>query len=77
MASPFFQSLVKFAAPYVGQEKAEGAITRRLTKDMSADAFSKPDLQKILLPICDVLTLYIDDEAKKNELMAGIKKLAA
>lgn len=77
MASPLFQSLVTLAAPYVGKEKAEGAITRRLTTaQISPDVFSKADLQKIVNPICDVLGLYLEDEAKRNKLTDSIRKMA-
>lgn len=78
MPSPLYSMLVDAAKKYIGEEKATGAIQRRMEREnLTQDSFSKADLQRIINQICDVLTLYIDEEPKKNELIAIIKQLAS
>jgi predicted secreted protein len=78
MASPTYSMLVDAAKNYIGEEKATGAIQRRMEREkLTQDSFSKADLQRIFNQICDVLTLYIDEEPKKEELIAKIKYIAS
>lgn len=77
MPSPFFDKLVRTVSSYIGEEKAVGAVSRRL-KDCAAtpESFAPPHLKKIMVPLTAALGLYLTDTGKKTELQQKLSALA-
>ncbi len=69
MPSPFFSRLLRTVASYVGDETANGVLTRRLKHSAATpDTFGPPDLAQMLLPLSAALELYLTDNGKKTDL---------
>jgi hypothetical protein len=78
MPSPLYDKLVKTVGAYIGDEKASGAVERRL-KDCSAtpDTFTAAHMKQILAGVTTAATLYVVEPDKKVELTEKLKALAA
>jgi hypothetical protein len=78
MPSPLFTQVIKTVAPFVGEEKAVGALTRRIG-DVKAtpDNFGPEHLKSIVGKVIDVMCLYVPEPEKQADLKAKITKLVA
>ncbi len=76
MPSPFFSRLLRTAARYVGEETANGVLSRRLKHTAATpDTFGPPDLSQMILPLSAALELYVMDQGKRAELRNSLYAL--
>ncbi len=77
MPSSHYQRLLTLVIPYIGEEKATGAIGRQLKHcNGTPETFSADDFQKITAHVIGATTLYVRDAAQKQQLIDQLKAFA-
>jgi hypothetical protein len=78
MPSPMFSQVIKTVAPFVGEEKAVGALTRRIgSVSATPDDFNAEHYKSIMHQVISVMCLYVPEPDKQADLTAKLTKLVA